>query len=52
MKDYFYLPKKTWVELFIGKLTEMIAAGIVSETMSKQIVETIGKSYSGIVNNL
>ena len=52
LKEYFYLPQKTWIELFLGKITEMIASGIVSETVSKQIVETIGKSYSEIVKNL
>ena len=52
MKEYFYLPKKTWVELFTGKLTEMVAAGIVSETISKKIVETIGLNYTEIIKNL
>lgn len=52
MKEYFYLPKKTWVELLIGKLTEMVAAGVVSETISKQILETIEHNYTEIIKNL
>lgn len=52
LKEYFYLTKKTWMELFIGKITEMVAAGVVSETISKLIVENIDKSYNEIVKNL
>jgi hypothetical protein len=40
MKSYFYLNKKTWNQILTGKLLEMVAAGVVSETISKQIIET------------
>lgn len=40
MKSYFYLNKKTWNQILAGKLLEMVAAGVVSETLSKQILET------------
>jgi hypothetical protein len=40
MKSYFYMNKKTWNQMLAGKLLEMIAAGVVSETLSKQIIET------------
>ena len=40
MKSYFYLNKKTWNQMLAGKLLEMVAAGVVSETISKQILES------------
>ena len=40
MKSYFYLNKKTWNQILAGKLLEMVAAGVVSETLSKQILGT------------
>ena len=39
MKSYFYLNKKTWNQILAGKLLEMVAAGVVSETISKQIIK-------------
>ena len=39
MKSYFYMNKKTWNQMLGGKLLEMVASGVVSETVSKQIVE-------------
>lgn len=43
LRDLFELSKKTWRQLLIGKLTEWVAGGIVSETLSKQIVEEVIK---------
>jgi hypothetical protein len=40
MKSYFYMNKKTWQQMLAGKLLEMVAAGVVSETLSKQILES------------
>jgi hypothetical protein len=39
MKSYFYMNKKTWNQMLIGKILEMVAAGVVSETLSQEIVE-------------
>jgi hypothetical protein len=39
MKSYFYMNKKTWNQMLGGKLLEMVASGVISETVSKQIVE-------------
>ncbi|MEY3499196.1 MAG: hypothetical protein RL308_865 [Bacteroidota bacterium] len=41
MKSYFYMNKKTWNQMLAGKLLEMVASGVVSETMSKEIVEIL-----------
>jgi hypothetical protein len=44
MKSYFYLNKKSWHQLLAGKLLEMVGSGIISETLSKEIVEIIENS--------
>ena len=41
LKLFYNLSKKNWRQLLIGKFTEMVAAGVVSETISKEIVEFI-----------
>jgi len=41
MKDRFFLSKKNWRQLLTGKLSEMVIAGVISETISKGIVDSI-----------
>jgi hypothetical protein len=48
LKDMMFLDKKTWSQLFIGKLAEMIASGVISETISKEIAESIKSNYSNL----
>lgn len=38
LKKHFYLGKKKWKELFIGKGIEMTLSGIISETVSKKVL--------------
>ncbi len=38
LKSYFFLNKKSWNQMLAGKLLEMVAGGVISETLSKQIV--------------
>lgn len=38
LKSYFFIGKKTWYQIFIGKLTEMSLSGIISETVSKGFI--------------
>ena len=38
LKDLYFLGKKKWHQLLIGKTAEMVASGIVSETIAKQII--------------
>lgn len=40
MKSLFYMNKKSWKQMLTGKLVEMVASGVVSETVSKSIVES------------
>lgn len=41
LKQLYFLNKKNWRQLLTGKFTEMVAGGVVSETVSKKIVELI-----------
>lgn len=50
LKSYYYLSKKHWIEMLLGKLTNMIASGVVSETASKKVVEVIQKHYPDLLN--
>ena len=37
LKALYSLGKKTWRQLLVGKITEMVASGVVSDTLSKAI---------------
>lgn len=41
LKKLFYLSKKHWKQLFLGKLFEMAMAGIISESISRKILDLI-----------
>lgn len=49
LKEFYFLNKKHWSQMFIGRLTEMVASGVISETISKYIVETVTKHYTGLI---
>jgi O6-methylguanine-DNA--protein-cysteine methyltransferase len=49
LKEFYFLNKKHWSQMLIGRLTEMVASGVISETLSKDIVETVLKNYGGII---
>ena len=49
LKNYYFLNKKNWSQLFLGKLTEMVAGGIISETVSKNIVEILKINYNNLI---
>lgn len=49
LRELYFLNKKNWMQLFIGKLTEMIAGGILSETVSKDVVEFIRSKYPELI---
>ena len=44
LKSYFFINKKSWNNMLAGKLVEMVAAGVISETVSKQIVSVINSN--------
>jgi hypothetical protein len=41
MKKLFLLSKKNWRQLLAGKLAEMVASGVIADTLSKEIEEMI-----------
>lgn len=49
MKEHFYLSKKPWSQMFVGKLSEMVVAGVISETVSKDIIELVENSYNNLI---
>lgn len=49
LKSFYYLNKKNWIEMFAGKLSSMIAGGVISETVSKEIVEVIKNNYPDLI---
>ncbi|MCA6438284.1 MAG: hypothetical protein IM592_17620 [Bacteroidetes bacterium] len=51
LKDLYYLNKKNWVQLFTGKLSEMVAGGVISETISKDLAEIIKNSYKDLISS-
>lgn len=50
MREMFFLNKKTWRQLLTGKLVEMVAAGVVSETISKRIADTINPGVTNLLS--
>ena len=50
LKEYYFLSKKHWSQLLIGRISEMVAGGVISETVSKEIVDTVLKNYPGLIN--
>lgn len=51
MKHYYYLDKKNWRHLFIGKITELVTKNILSAEISKNLIEIIDDVYTLKINN-
>ncbi len=41
LKNWYVLGKKKWKALYIGKVSEMVTAGIIGEAVSKPLLEAI-----------
>lgn len=50
LKELFYLGKKNWKQQFLGKVFDMTASGVVSETVSKKIIEFLNISAQIVLN--
>jgi hypothetical protein len=48
LKKMYFLNKKNWRQVLAGKFSEMVIGGVVSETLSKQIIESVNP----IIKNL
>ena len=46
LKQYYFLEKSSWKQMLLGKLMEMIAKGVISEAVSNEIVDLVGKKFS------
>jgi hypothetical protein len=49
LRELYFLGKKKWYQLLIGKSVDMVASGVVSETISKQLIETFKKSFPTMI---
>jgi len=45
LKEFYFLGKKKWYQLFAGKFVDMAISGVVSETVSKQIIESLKSEF-------
>ena len=45
MKHYYYLDKKSWKQLFIGKLSELVSNKIISRNSAKQLIKQMDEAY-------
>lgn len=50
LKELYFLGKKKWHQLLAGKIVEMTAGGIISETISKDLLSMIKPSFSLLIN--
>ena len=53
LKNLYILGKKNWKQQFAGKMTDMVASGVISEMTAKPLIENVlSKSLEFIQNNL
>ena len=45
MKGYYFLDKKNWKQLFLGKVMAMVNSDILTYEQSNKLVERIEKAY-------
>jgi hypothetical protein len=52
IKSLYFLNKKNLAEVIVGKFSEMVSGGVISETLSKGLVEVINRNYPSLVESL
>lgn len=50
LKELYFLGKKKWHQLLTGKIVEMAAGGIISETISKDLLSSIKPTLGNLLN--
>lgn len=50
LRSLHFLGKKKWYQLLLGKSTDMVLSGIVSETVSKEIITTIKEAIPNLLS--
>lgn len=51
LKELYYLNKKTWGQLLLGKLTDFIASGLVAEGINAPLLELM-KQYKQVLHTI
>lgn len=49
LKELYFLGKKNWTQLLAGKIVEMTAGGIISETVSKDILSLVKPNLGNLL---
>jgi hypothetical protein len=49
LKDFYFLGKKKWHHLLVGKVVEMTVGGIISETLSKDLINFVKPSLGNLL---
>ena len=50
LKELFILGKKHWFQLLLGKTKEMVISGVISETISKEIVSEMSNELQKLLS--
>lgn len=49
LKELYFLGKKKWHQMLAGKIVDMTVSGLVSETLSKQIIESLKPNLRNLI---
>lgn len=49
LKELYFLGKKKWHQILVGKGVDMVSSGIISETVSKQIINSIEPALTKLI---
>lgn len=49
LKNLYFIGKKNWYQNLAGKSFEMVASGVVSETVSKTLLAIAGKTFTNLI---
>lgn len=49
LKELYFLGKKKWHQMLAGKIVDMTVSGLVSETLSKQIIESLKPNFRNLI---
>jgi hypothetical protein len=50
LKNLYFIGKKNWYQILAGKSLEMVASGVVSETVSKKLISIAGETFNKLIN--
>ncbi len=51
LKKMYFLGKKNWKQLLAGKTIDMVAGGVISEVVSKELIEITEMATSSLLSN-